>query len=279
MSHQDKVIAYYKNWESRLGYTFFTWDTKHFGYYRSKKRDIPERQAQYEMMDLLAKKLELKSGDIVLDAGSGRGTTSCYLAQHYGASLVGIDLVDFEVKMAQARAKNLGLVDKVLFTLGDYTETKFAAERFEKVFTLETLVHSPDVDKTLKEFYRILKPHGKLVLFEYTRSRPGVFNEWENKMIHIISEGSAMASFDNMYHDEFVNNITSAGYKVISDEDITQNMLPSLERFYGYASIPYKIIKFFGLQKYFINTTSGVEFYKMMKNGLIKYRVFVAEKQ
>ncbi|MEK7633433.1 MAG: class I SAM-dependent methyltransferase [Patescibacteria group bacterium] len=276
--NSKKVINYYKNLESRLGYTFLTWDTKHFGYYPSKKRDISEREAQTLMIELLAKKLQLKKSDLVLDAGCGRGTTTCYLVQKYGCKLVGIDIVDFELEIAKKRAKRFNLKEKVNFYLKDYSNTKFPDNHFDKVFTLETLVHSPDFKKTLEEFYRVLKHKGRLALFEYTISPLKEWSDYNRKMLNIINTGSAMMSLDKMFHKTFKNDIIKTGFKIISDTDITDFMKPSLERFYKYAKIPYIFIKFFNLQKYFINTTAGVEFNKMGLNGLVKYRIFVAEK-
>src|SRR5215207_6814460 len=108
-SNQKKINNYYKNFESRLGYTFVTYDTKHIGYYPSKKADISEKEAQKRMIDLLARKLDLKSSDKVLDAGCGRGTTSCYLAKKYKANVTGIDIVPFESEIAKKKVKELGL--------------------------------------------------------------------------------------------------------------------------------------------------------------------------
>ena len=82
-THLQDVVDYYNNPESKLGYTFLTQDTKHFGYYPEKRRSITEKSAQTLMMDLLAKKLKLSSANLILDAGCGRGTTSCYLARKY----------------------------------------------------------------------------------------------------------------------------------------------------------------------------------------------------
>jgi len=276
--NNKKVVDYYKNLESRLGYTFLTWDTKHFGYYPSKRGNISERKAQVLMIELLAKKLQLKKKDLVLDAGCGRGTTTCYLAQKYGCKLIGIDIVPFEIDISIKKAQEQRLENKTNFYLRDYSDTKFPDNYFNKIFTLETLVHSFNLHKTLGEFYRILKPGGRLVLFEYSRAYSHEFSEWENKMIGIINEGSAMTSFNNMYHDTFSNYIKEAGFAVLSDSDITAYMEPSLERFYRYAKIPYSIIKLLHLQHFFINTTAGVEFYKLIKKRLVKYRVFIAEK-
>jgi len=275
---QKKVIDYYKNFESRLGYTLLTWDTKHFGYYPKNKIKISEKQAQIEMMDLVAKQLKLISGDKVLDAGCGRGTTSCYLAQKYKSFITGIDIVDFELKIAQKKANKLKLDNKINFYLQDYSSTKFSSNYFDKVFTLETLVHSPNFIKTLKEFYRIMKPGGRLVLFEYTIAPIKKWSQYDLDMLRLINHGSAMMSLEKMLHKTFKNEIMKTGFKVITDLDITQNVVPSMRRFYKYAKIPYLFIKFFNLQKYFINTTAGVEFYKMGLKGLVKYRIFIAEK-
>jgi len=276
--NQQKVINYYKNLESRLGYTFLTWDTKHFGYYPSKKSNITEKQAQIEMIKLLANKLNIKKTDKVLDAGCGRGTTSCYLAEKNKCSMTGIDIVDFELQMAKKRAGKLNLKEKVNFYLKDFSNTQFPDNCFDKIFTLETLVHSPDINKTLKEFYRVLKHKGRLALFEYTVSPPKEWGKDDRKMLNVINTGSAMISLDKMFHKTFKNYITEVGFKVISDSNITDFVGPSMKRFYKYAKIPYLFIKFFNLQKFFINTTAGVEFNKMGLKGLVQYRVFVAEK-
>jgi len=276
--NQKKVVAYYKNLESRLGYTFLTWDTKHFGYYPSKKSDITEKQAQENMIELLANKLELKNTDKVLDAGCGRGTTSCYLAKKYKCNMIGIDIVDFELEIAKKRTEKFNLKEKINFYLKDYSNTQFPNNHFDKVFTLETLVHSPDFKKTLKELHRILKQKGRLALFEYTISPLKEFHAYDRKIINILTKGSAMMSLDKMIHQTFKKNVIKSGFKIISDINITDFVIPSMKRFYEYAKIPYIFIKFFNMQKYFINTSAGVEFYKMNLKGLIQYRVFIAEK-
>jgi len=278
-NNRKKVVNYYQNPESRWGYTFLTWDTKHFGYYPFQNSHITERKAQELMMDLLAKKLDLKKADLVLDAGCGRGTTSCYLGKKYRSKLIGIDIVPFEVEIAKRKAKELGLTKQVKFYLQDYSKISFPNNYFDKIFTLETLVHSPNIKKTLREFHRILKPDGKIVLFEYSRSKDIEFNQWEKKMFDLICKESAMTSFFTMFHHTLPKNIKSAGFKILSDQDITEHMLPSLKRFYNYAIIPYQIIKLLHLQKYFINTTAAVEYHNTIKKGLGRYRIFVAEKK
>lgn len=276
--NQKKVVGYYENLESRLGYTFLTWNTKHFGYYPSKKNNISERKAQNLMNDLLAKSLKIKKNLRILDAGSGRGVVACYLAKKYQVKITGIDLVPFEVKIANKRASEMLLTDKVKFLIQDYSKTNFSDNVFDAVYTMETLVHSPDIKKTLKEFFRILKPKGRLVLFEYSISGKNKFTPEELSVFNLIVQGSAMLSLPQMFDDRIPEYIKKAGFnKVIADE-ITQNVLPSLYRFHELAKYSYKIIKLFSLRRFFVNTTAGVEFYHLVKKGLVKYRIFTATK-
>lgn len=278
-SNQKKVINYYKNIESKLGYTYLTWNTKHFGYYPSKSSPISERQAQDKMQDLLAKNLILKSSDLVLDAGTGRGVVATYLAKKYGARILGIDLVHFELEMAKKRAHKLRLDKKVHFFQRDYSYTKFPDNYFDAVYSMETLVHSPNIHTTLKEFLRVLKPGGRLALFEYSVASENSFNSWEKKMFDLIVTGSAMTSLPTMKHKQLGQYLTAAGFSEIKGQDITGHTLPSMYRFYRFAKYPYFFIKMLKLQKYFINTTWGVEFYSIFHKRLLRYRIFTARKK
>lgn len=276
--YQKDIVGYYENLESKLGYSLLTWDTKHFGYYPSRKRDIPEQQAQELMMDQVGKRLQLKKSDLVLDAGCGRGTTSCYLAKKYSCKIIGIDLVDFELVKARKRAKDLNLENQVSFLLKDYSRTKFPNDYFDKILTLETLVHSPNISKTLGEFFRILKPGSKIVLFEYSHAPERDFSKYEKNIFNEINTETSMSSFKKMYYQTLARILTNTGFKDVTQEDITNFVAPSLERLYTKAKVIYPILKFLKLHKYFINTTAAVEFFKMGQKGLIQYRIFTAKK-
>lgn len=66
--------------------------------------------------DILAKKLSLGAGDLVLDVGSGRGWPGLYLAQRTGCSVVLSDLPVEGLRLARQRAaaERVGLVGAVV---------------------------------------------------------------------------------------------------------------------------------------------------------------------
>lgn len=264
--------------ESRLGYENITGEIKHFGYYPSNQKDITEKEAQMLMTDLVAKNLKLKPGQFVLDAGCGYGIVSCYLAQKYKVNVVGIDLNKYEIEKARKRADELNINEKVQFEIMDYTQLKFPKNKFDAIFTLETLSHSSDLRKTLKGFLNALKINGRIALFEYTLAPDCAFNPWELKMLNIGIEGTAALGLREFKHDQFSQYLKRIGFVNIKEQNITKNMLPSIGRLKRLANIPYFFIKLFGLQKYFVNTTVAFEWYELCKKELIRYCIFTAEK-
>ena len=53
-----------------------------------------------------------------------------------------------------------------------------------------------------------------------------------------------------------------AGFEDIEVVDLSQNVAPMLRLFYIGAVIPYLLITFLGLEKYFINAVAAVETYR-----------------
>ena len=277
-TNQQKVVKYYTNPETKLGFDYVLWGSKHFGFYPNGKADISEKEAQILHQDLVAKNLDLKENHIVLDAGCGQGVVSTYLAKKIGSKIFGITLVPFEVERAQERAKNLGIQDKTNYQVLDYSATNFPNNYFDAIYTTETLSHSPDIKKTLKEFLRILKPSGKIALFEYTLTSDEKFSTWEKKMLDVVIEGSAMMGLKDFRHDQFTGVIKNVGFENVKEQNITENIRPSFYRLHKISVWPCKFVKLFGLQKFFINTTAGYEYYKMADKGLFRYCIFTGNK-
>ena len=75
-------------------------------------------QSQLAKLDLVAKKLDFKSGMRVLDIGCGWGGAAKYFAEKYGVSVVGITISKEQISYAKDDLKGLS----VEFRLMDYRE-------------------------------------------------------------------------------------------------------------------------------------------------------------
>lgn len=267
-----RIRNYYFN--SRFGYRYLLWGSQHFGFY-PKNKHVSEKEAQILMQDLIGKKLNLSKSMKVLDAGCGRGVVANYLAKKFGCSIDAVDITPMLIEEAKVWNSNL---QNVNFSLMDYSNLEFGDDYFDAIYTIEALCHSADVSKTLKEFYRVLKKDGKIALFEYTIAEDNQFSAHEIDMLRKVIKGTATQELPKFRHDKFQNLIKEAGFKKVKVEDITEFVIPSLNRLRRYLLVPYFFIKLSNSHEKNPNPTIAVEWYKFMKKGLWRYNVFTAYK-
>ena len=67
----------------------------------------------------------VSAGLKVLDAGSGLGGLSRYLAGAFGCDVIGVDLAPAYVRVAELLAERAGLTGKVRYQVGSITELPF----------------------------------------------------------------------------------------------------------------------------------------------------------
>ncbi|MCP4023465.1 MAG: class I SAM-dependent methyltransferase [Desulfobacteraceae bacterium] len=161
----------------------------------------------------LFNKARLQTGSEVLDAGCGIGGSSRLLAKEYGHIVTGIDLADQFVSTAKFLTNGTRLSDQVHFYQGSITDMSFEKESFDAILCQHILVNIQNKQKVFKEFCRVLKPNGKLILHEIVKGN----NEqilfpvpWADK-----EEISFLDSWDNME-----SGISNAGFsrRLVSDQ-------------------------------------------------------------
>jgi ubiquinone/menaquinone biosynthesis C-methylase UbiE len=117
----------------------------------------------------------------VLDVGCGLGGSARYIANEYGCSVVGIDLTDEYVNVANKLTEFVKLTDKVSFKQGSAIDLPFPSENFDIVWTEHTQMNIADKEKFYGEISRVLKPKGKMVfhdVFFGTRRSPYYPTPW-----------------------------------------------------------------------------------------------------
>lgn len=272
----DEVVRYYKKIESRVGYGLLLGGTKHFGFYGPDALPWNWPQALRKMEDRLARTLGLPPGSNVLDAGCGNGGVAVHLAQDYKLRVSGIDILRFNVEKARRRSSQRGLNDLLNFREMSYANLDFPDNFFDGVYTMETLVHASDAEKVLAQFIRVLKPGGRAVLFEYSRDPESLMSTAAAQAFRDVARVAAMPSFQRFEHGVLARLLKEGGFRSISVEDITSNMLPMLRCFALIGRLLYAIGRAIGHQDDVINAMSAVEFWRYRKH--FRYNIYSAVK-
>jgi SAM-dependent methyltransferase len=125
------------------------------------ERFTPERvrEIRYEHFHRYAFALQFVQGKTVLDAACGEGYGSALLATA-AAAVTGVDLSADAIRHASDRYQAANLD----FQCANCLALPFAADSFDRVVSFETLEHLADHDALLREFRRVLRPGGFLLL-------------------------------------------------------------------------------------------------------------------
>jgi len=114
----------------------------------------------------LAQIAGIQRGAAILDAGSGLGGPSRYVASTYGCRVTGVDLSPSYVAVAKLLAQRTHLDELVSYEVGDLTSLSFGDSSFDVVWTQHVVMNIPERERLYLEFRRVLKSWGKLALFD-----------------------------------------------------------------------------------------------------------------
>lgn len=109
----------------------------------------------------------------ILEIGCGSGY-GLYLIQKgfHPSRLYGFDILPEQVLKARKRDLNAQI------SIGDATNIKYPANKFDIVFVFTVLHHIPEYPKALKEISRVLKPGGYLFIDELNKSLLDFFDKF-----------------------------------------------------------------------------------------------------
>ncbi len=139
-------------------------------------------EAQIAKMDLVCRKLQLRPGERVVEAGCGWGSLALFMAARYGVTVRAFNLSAEQIGYARDRARQERLADRVEFVHDDYRNVKGTCDAFVSVGMLEH-VGLPDYPTLGRVMSRSLGSRGRGLLHFIGRNRPMLLNAWIRKRI------------------------------------------------------------------------------------------------
>lgn len=166
----------------------------------------------------LAGRARLGPGMRVLDLGCGLGGSARHLAAQHGCDVVGIDVTDEYVRVADALSRRVGLADRIGFRLGSALDLPFAEGAFDAVWTEHVQMNVGDKETFYGEAARVLKPGGVLIFHDIFRGAGGE--------PHYPVPWAQDASISSLASpDEIRATLERAGLRVRDWEDVTRRSL------------------------------------------------------
>ena len=147
----------------------------------------------------------IKNNSKILDAGCGTGELLYILSKNKKLKLYGIDVSD---KMLEVAEKKLG--ERANLKLSSVEKMDFKNNSFDYIFSEDAFHHYANYDLVMKNFYRILKNGGKLIVADFN------FGIIINKIFHWLEPGN------NKMHSkkEFIELFKKYGFKRIKQKKI-----------------------------------------------------------
>jgi len=171
--HYDLGDAFYELWlDKELLYTC--------AYF--PRPDVSLEEAQQAKMEHVCRKVWLRPGEHVVEAGCGWGALALYMARHYGVTVQAYNISRNQIAYARRRAQAEGLADRVQFIEDDYRNIRGQFDVFVSIGMLEHV--GPAHYHTLAQVIgHCLKPNGRGILHSIGRDRPMESDRWIRRRI------------------------------------------------------------------------------------------------
>jgi SAM-dependent methyltransferase len=112
---------------------------------------------------------QITESSIILDVGCGTGQTAAYLGANYPCQIVAIDLNSKMITAARQKFARHQL--KIPLYQADAAALPFRKNFFTIVLS-ESVTVFTEIPRSLREYYRVLKPGGRLLAIEATAAKP-----------------------------------------------------------------------------------------------------------
>ena len=171
--HYDLGNDFYRLWlDAGMVYTCAYYDTP----------QATLEQAQVAKMDHVCRKLMLRSGQQVIEAGCGWGSLALHMAREYGVRVRAFNISREQIAYARERASREGIGDRVEFVLDDYRNIEGACDAFVSVGMLEH-VGVRNYEALGAVIARTLRSGGLALVHSVGRNRPTPVNAWLEQRI------------------------------------------------------------------------------------------------
>lgn len=185
----------------------------------------------------------------VLELGCGKGFNINFLAKKFNMiKFKGIDITHAHIKEA---VKNCDSLTNVEFYQGDFHHLFFPDSTFDLIYSIEAACYSTHLEKLFGEMNRVLKPGGKVIIYDAFRSEKYELMDDKMKLAgELIEKSMALKSFSNV--ETWKALADKFKFEIIEIKDISFAIMPNLNKLNKTADNFFNNYFYSGFLKYFL---------------------------
>jgi cyclopropane-fatty-acyl-phospholipid synthase len=157
--------------------------------------------AQVAKLDHVCRKLRLRPGESVVEAGCGWGALALHMARQYGVRVRAFNISREQIAYARDRAGREGLANRVEFVEDDFRAIAGQYDAFVSVGMLEH-VHPRNYGALGRVIQRVLRPAGRGLIHSIGRDRPGRLDAWVERRIFPGALIPSLAEFMQVFEPQ-----------------------------------------------------------------------------
>lgn len=154
--------------------------------------------AQIAKLDHVCRKLRLKPGETVIEAGCGWGALALHMARYYGVRVKACNVSVEQLQHARQRAAQLGLTDRVEFVNEDWRNLTGSCQAFVSIGMLEH-VGPENFSQLAQVINRCLSPDGRGLIHTIGQNFPIPLNPWIEQQIFPGAEPPSLAQLAQLF--------------------------------------------------------------------------------
>ena len=123
----------------------------------------------------LVKLMKQQNPSRILDAATGTADLAIAASKIADVTIIGIDVSEQMLEIGETKIKDKRLQDKIKLMSGDSEALDFNDQEFDAVMVAFGVRNFENLNKGLKEFYRVLKPGGIAYILEFSQPQGMIF--------------------------------------------------------------------------------------------------------
>jgi ubiquinone/menaquinone biosynthesis C-methylase UbiE/broad specificity phosphatase PhoE len=172
-------------------------------------------------------------GQRILEIGTGTGEMAMALAKAGAREVIGTDLSPAMLEYAEylrAVAGDEESLSRVSFRLASAHALPFAAETFDLVLVNLVLHHLSQIDRTIQELIRVLRPDGLLILAEFAGNEDPVKRATQNAIEYKRNPSHAIIRTAEQLRQKLEDlGLSVEREKIVTRERLTQQWLDEMQ--------------------------------------------------